>query len=596
MDKSRVGSLATTVRRLDTESLLGWLVSACGLFGPSVMLTVNRADSVILSVLALIGIYAVVRHGFRNFALSTDERRLILVFAMWYAVILLAYFAGDQTDTGFKMIGRSLRIPLMIPAFIACRRYFTHKMWLFAGLLFAAFAALLMALIQSIHTSQLVRASGVAQAITFGDLSISIAFMAVSFWFVWRPKRKQLRYLLAGAAMSCGLIASILSGTRGGWVALPVFLIITALVFSRNSGRRGIKVFVMGSVFVIVALLLAPSTIVLGRTMDALNNLRSYSSYLHLISNGDLNRHGCLNDPLLLGMIRDSTNSVYNTRLTVSVIDDSTALKEAGFLRGCQSGQVIHVVNPSKTSTAALYLPRDTITPSGDQIVEFIMRGQGAISIEQSVDSYKMAFDYSDYKRVQYEQSVKRLAWPYFWLPPGDGVYFTSVQRGSGEYIFPFVTGSIGKRFEMWRAAWHIFKQHPFLGAGTGSFLKEVAELVKERDISPSVVTFDHPHNDYLNALSGQGLIGFAVYLLGLIYPLFLFGRALRADDQYKKAAGFAGVILISGLLVFGFTETMFVHSIVMSTYGIYVAILASIILGKNNDTGHDALLSDDPG
>ena len=127
-------------------------------------------------------------------------------------------------------------------------------------------------------------------------------------------------------------------------------------------------------------------------------------------------------------------------------------------------------------------------------------------------------------------------------------------------------------------------------------FRSEVAELVKERDISPSVVTFDHPHNDYLNALSGQGLIGFAVYLLGLIYPLFLFGRALRADDQYKKAAGFAGVILISGLLVFGFTETMFVHSIVMSTYGIYVAILASIILGKNNDTGHDALLSDDPG
>lgn len=595
MVKSRTSFWFTVIQRLDTKHLLSWLVSSCVFLAPALILTVDRADSIILSVLAAVGIYVFVRHGPRGLALRPDERKLILVFALWYAIILLSYILGDQTDTGFKMIGRSLRIPLIIPAFLACRRYLTQKTWFFAGLVVAAFATLFIALGQSIQAPESVRASGVAQAIPFGDLSISIAFMAAAFAFIWRPKRKQLRYLLAGAAISSGLIASILSGTRGGWVAVPVLLLITALVFSRNSGKRGIKVFVLTCMFVVVALLLAPRDLVLGRSKDTLDNLQSYFGYLQLAHNNDVVRHGCLNDPLFLKMTQDSINSIYHTRLLVTVIDDSAALEAAGLLHGCQSGQVLRVVNPSKTQNAALYLRRDTSTAFGNQTIEVIVRGRGSISIEQSLDQRKAPFDYDVYKKVLYTQGVKKLAWPYFWLAPGGSAYLIPIQRYDGEYIFPFVTGSVGKRFEMWSAAWHIFIQHPLLGSGTGSFLKEVAEQVKKGKISASVGNFDHPHNDYLNALSGQGLLGLIVYLLGLLFPLFLFSRALRTDDQYKKAAGFAGMILIVGLLVFAFTETMFIHSIVMSSYGIFVAILASIAMGENDIEAQNFRHAGDP-
>ena len=61
-------------------------------------------------------------------------------------------------------------------------------------------------------------------AIPFGNLSLMLGVLSL----VWALRRSQMP-LLFGAAALAGLVASLLSGTRGGWVTLPVVAVVLFL-------------------------------------------------------------------------------------------------------------------------------------------------------------------------------------------------------------------------------------------------------------------------------------------------------------------------------------------------------------------------------
>ena len=61
-------------------------------------------------------------------------------------------------------------------------------------------------------------------AIPFGNLSLVLGVLSL----VWALRRSQMP-LLFGAAALAGLVASLLSGTRGGWVTLPVVAVVLFL-------------------------------------------------------------------------------------------------------------------------------------------------------------------------------------------------------------------------------------------------------------------------------------------------------------------------------------------------------------------------------
>lgn len=61
-------------------------------------------------------------------------------------------------------------------------------------------------------------------AIPFGNLSLVLGVLSL----LWALRRSQMP-LLFGAAALAGLVASLLSGTRGGWVTLPVVALVLLL-------------------------------------------------------------------------------------------------------------------------------------------------------------------------------------------------------------------------------------------------------------------------------------------------------------------------------------------------------------------------------
>jgi O-antigen ligase len=137
---------------------------------------------------------------------------------------------------------------------------------------------------------------------------------------------------------------------------------------------------------------------------------------------------------------------------------------------------------------------------------------------------------------------------------------------GSGKYLdriaTTFNTSSQGDRgsgrTDLWRAALHGWREHPWLGLGAGNFTAESLDLLQTTpgvDSTRPYVRPDRPaHNAYLENLTDLGVVGLALYLTMLALTV----RALVAAYRRASAAGvlvlerFSRAILVS-LVVFLF-------------------------------------------
>ncbi len=99
---------------------------------------------------------------------------------------------------------------------------------------------------------------------------------------------------------------------------------------------------------------------------------------------------------------------------------------------------------------------------------------------------------------------------------------------------------SMLQRREYWNAGWQLFKQHMFIGTGTGDLrisFKEYYEATNSR-LLPE---YRHrAHNQYLSVAIALGIPGLLIFIIGLLYP----PRALKANANW-----YFSVILIIALL-----------------------------------------------
>jgi O-antigen ligase len=150
---------------------------------------------------------------------------------------------------------------------------------------------------------------------------------------------------------------------------------------------------------------------------------------------------------------------------------------------------------------------------------------------------------------------------------PGD-----SVQAGN----------SLGERFEMWRAAWMAFREHPLLGIGVGQLNGYFKQAAGQGLISSAIAEFDqgaghtHAHNDYIHALATRGLLGLTSLLLLYFVPLAVFARAaMFAQGHAARAPGYAGILTILGYMQFSLTDSILLMRI---TAGFFVLLCSWLL------------------
>lgn len=122
---------------------------------------------------------------------------------------------------------------------------------------------------------------------------------------------------------------------------------------------------------------------------------------------------------------------------------------------------------------------------------------------------------------------------------------------------------SPAERLLVWSSAWQMFKDNPIIGVGTNNFEK----VYMEKYISPkATLKLTHAHNNFLQMLAENGIIGFCTFAFLFGYIFFSkFKEYLKAPDTNYWALGIALATL--SLLLHGLTEYNFDDPQVMRLY-----------------------------
>ncbi|WP_185858973.1 O-antigen ligase family protein [Vreelandella nanhaiensis] len=166
------------------------------------------------------------------FVLTGDDYKLVgalvLFGSVWWWNVLDSGSLPWVADEGFHHL---YLWPFIAAFFLLSARVFTPSPhWLWIGVCCGALGAGMIAIYERVVIGQS-RADNGINAIPFGNLSLLLSAISLIAAIYYIQKRRQPYYwlvLLAISAAFLGFLASLLSGTRGGWVSIPFIIALLA--------------------------------------------------------------------------------------------------------------------------------------------------------------------------------------------------------------------------------------------------------------------------------------------------------------------------------------------------------------------------------
>ena len=226
-------------------------------------------------------LYWTVDRGFR-WRLDQEDGVFLLTLLAFAAVWLGDVWRTDvwPVGEGNQGVGLPLWPVLAALLLVAWRQASPRPGFWWWGLAFGALLAGAIAAYEHWWLGRWRVGNGV-NAIPFGNLSLLLGTLSLAGLMSSSSIRNELRLVLALAAVG-GLLASVLSGTRGGWVVFPVLVLILLLTLHETGFRWGrLRVGPVWLVGVLVAVLLTmslmPGAPVKGRLAQGVTNLQEYA-------------------------------------------------------------------------------------------------------------------------------------------------------------------------------------------------------------------------------------------------------------------------------------------------------------------------------
>ncbi|WEF32957.1 O-antigen ligase family protein [Pseudoduganella chitinolytica] len=190
-------------------------------------------------------------------------------FAGYFLVSLLRLIVFEQP---WRTLDGPFRLLLALSCIAFVCLYRPRQRWFWLGMCVGSIGAGIVALYEWIAFG-VDRVEGFTHhAITFGDLAVAMGVMSLCSLSEWRGSRWSW---LPVVALVCGLAASVLSGSRGGWVGL--LLVVPPLLHygSAVHGRR-IVYAVLAVLALCVVAYFVPATSIERRTMDAVREVQRW--------------------------------------------------------------------------------------------------------------------------------------------------------------------------------------------------------------------------------------------------------------------------------------------------------------------------------
>lgn len=132
-------------------------------------------------------------------------------------------------------------------------------------------------------------------------------------------------------------------------------------------------------------------------------------------------------------------------------------------------------------------------------------------------------------------------------------------------------------RQSIWKEAYEIAQKHPFLGIGTANYQNYVMRHAQGQYLEVEdgqLVYFDQPENGYLKILVEMGFIGFAIFLLFLVWPL-ITGIVFYYRGIFDRRIAFLMASLISWLVAFNTVYSIYDYRILTMVVSMIVLIVS---------------------
>lgn len=157
----------------------------------------------------------------------------------------------------------------------------------------------------------------------------------------------------------------------------------------------------------------------------------------------------------------------------------------------------------------------------------------------------------------------------------GGGAAVSEKFRDRLQSIVSMTNQSNTERLDVWRANIAMFKDNPILGVGYGVNEEIIGDYYAKLGITQEFG--GHAHNNYLQFLSGTGLLGFAAYTAFSLVFLWMTHRLLRTlprEQYWLRAIALGALGAQVALHVGGLTECNFKDAEVNHQYMLILALL----------------------
>jgi O-antigen ligase len=211
---------------------------------------------------------------------SRNEKWLMTVFAAYMAIYLLSAVVNSLTGVLGEIRGthfeKKTYLLTFIPIYFLFRCIHIPAWVLWWGVALGGMLVGCYALIDFGWVDIEYRVRGAYNPIMFGCLSLTMAFMAIQGYHYFR-RQHLLLIIVPLAGFFLGTVSSILTGSRGAWIAIPAFLGITLYHLGKNLRRLELALIIGTFGVALLAAYHIPETGVAQRFQFAQNDLRKFA-------------------------------------------------------------------------------------------------------------------------------------------------------------------------------------------------------------------------------------------------------------------------------------------------------------------------------
>lgn len=238
----------------------------------AIALVVSSGYSVGAALLLLGGLYVLFS---RNKPTFTKQDWFVLAALVIYGLMgvaeaLLYHYSSRAYDLPSRFLAAAIALFFVL-------KYPPRLTWLWAGLATGGILAGSWAGYQKIFL-HVDRAQGFTHVIQFGNISMLTGLFCLAglAWACTRPNKRGWILLLGLGAIG-GIAGSLFSGSRGGWIGLPLIALIFFRVYHQYFSLRLKTLLISAVVALAVVIYSVPQFGVQQRVHEAINNVTLYS-------------------------------------------------------------------------------------------------------------------------------------------------------------------------------------------------------------------------------------------------------------------------------------------------------------------------------